>query len=95
MTAADRHLRTLARQQLGHSRTASSEAYIRTDTTALTKYTESAETVVVRRLGHLRVESSSELYIAADTTAATEYTASGTITVVDTTQPADEGKEMP
>ncbi|WP_406302836.1 hypothetical protein OHA61_10200 [Streptomyces sp. NBC_00885] len=95
MTAADRHLRTLARQQLGHSRTASSEAYIRADTTALTKYTESAELVAARRLGHLRVESSSELYIGADTTAAIEYAASGAITVVGTTQPADEDKETP
>ena len=95
MTAANRHLRTPARQQLGHSRTASSEAYIRTDTTTLTKYAESAETVVVRRLGHLRVEASSELYIHADTIAVDEYIESATITVVDPARPDDEDEVTP
>ncbi|WP_405480525.1 hypothetical protein [Streptomyces anulatus] len=64
MTTADRHLRALAHQQLEHSRTASSEAYIRTDAIALTKYVESAEPVVVRRLGRLPIDST-ELYINA------------------------------
>jgi hypothetical protein len=94
MTAADCHLQTLVRQQLGHLRVESSELYIRADTTAAAKYIEGVERIAVRRLGHLRIDTS-ELYIRTDTTAAFEYPESGVITVVDAAQPADEGEETP